>query len=153
PVPGPTQAKQRMENNTDARTQLNIWGANGVKGNLLSLPYGGGMLYVQPIYLKSSGDRSYPQLQRVLLNFGDRTAFAENVQAGIAQLVGTGAPPVVQPPGNVPPTGNAALAAAAAKINQAIADLHAAQQKGDFEAYGKALAALEQALKEWQAAQ
>jgi len=45
------------------------------------------------------------------------------------------------------------VAAAAAKVNQAIADLHAAQQKGDFEAYGRALAALEQAIKEWQAAQ
>jgi uncharacterized membrane protein (UPF0182 family) len=110
PVPGPTQAQQRMENNTDARTQLNIWAKNGVKGNLLSLPYGGGMLYVQPIYLKSSGERSYPQLQRVLLNFGDRTAFAENVPAGIAQLVGTGAPPVVQPPNNQPPTGSGAVA-------------------------------------------
>lgn len=155
PVPGPILAKQRLENNEAARTQLNIWGNNAVKGNLLSLPYGGGMLYVQPIYLKSSGDRSYPQLKRVLLNYGDRTAFAENVAAGIAQLVGTGAPPVVQPPpGNAPPvTGNAALAAATAKMNQAIADLHAAQQKGDFEAYGRALAALEQAIKEWQAAQ
>jgi uncharacterized protein len=156
PVPGPAQAKQRMENNTDARTQLNIWGVNGVKGNLLSLPYGGGMLYVQPIYLKSSGERSYPQLQRVLLNFGDKTAFAENVQAGIAQLGCTtgGGPPVVQPPpGNPPANGSPALAAAAAKISQAITDLKAAQQKGDFEAYGKALAALDAAIKEWQAAQ
>jgi uncharacterized membrane protein (UPF0182 family) len=154
PVPGPALAKQRLENNEAARTQLNIWKENAVKGNLLSLPYGGGMLYVQPIYLKSSGDRSYPQLKRVLLNFGEKTAFAENVQAGIAQLVGTGAPPVVEPPpGGPPPTGSAAVAAAAAKINQAIADLHTAQQKGDFEAYGKALAALEAAIKEWQAAQ
>jgi uncharacterized membrane protein (UPF0182 family) len=153
PIAGPNQAQQRMENNTEARTQLNIWGANGVKGNLLSLPYGGGMLYVEPIYLKSSGDRAYPQLQRVLLNFGDKVAFAETLKAGIAQLVGTGAPPVIQPPPGQPPTGSGAVAAAAAKVNQAIADLHAAQASGNFEAYGKALAALEQAIKDWQAAQ
>ncbi|HCU50621.1 MAG TPA: hypothetical protein DGG94_12605, partial [Micromonosporaceae bacterium] len=67
PISGPSQAQQKMENNTDARTQLNIWGPNGVKGNLLSLPFEGGMLYIEPIYLKSSGERAYPQLQRVLM--------------------------------------------------------------------------------------
>ncbi|WP_117213194.1 UPF0182 family protein [Allorhizocola rhizosphaerae] len=158
PISGPIQAQQKMENFPDARSQLNIWGTNGVKGNLLSLPYEGGMLYVEPIYLKSSGERAYPQLQRVLMNFGEKVAFAETVQAGIAQLVGGATPAPPPPPTDQPPptTGGdnaAALAAAAAKVNKAIEDLRAAQQKGDFAAIGKAMADLDAAIKEFQAAQ
>ena len=41
-----------------------------LNGNLLTLPVGGGILYVQPVYLKSTGETSYPTLQRVLVAFG-----------------------------------------------------------------------------------
>jgi uncharacterized membrane protein (UPF0182 family) len=147
-----------MENNAAARSDLNIWGSNGVKGNLLSLPYGGGMLYIEPIYLKSSGERTYPQLQRVLMNFGGKVAYATTVKEGIAQLLaGAPAPPpnTTPPPGTTtpPPTTTTALAAAAAKVEKAINDLRAAQQSGDFEAQGRALAALDAAMDEFLAAQ
>ena len=58
----------------------------------------------------------------------------------------------INQPVTVTGQGNAALSAAAAKVSKAIDDLRAAQKSGDFEAYGKALAALDQALKEFQAA-
>lgn len=154
PIPGPSQAQQKMENLPEAKTQLNIWNQQGglVKGNLLSLPFGGGMLYVEPIYLKSSGERAYPQMQRVLLNFGDKVAFAETVEQGIEQLV-KGAPPVVDKPQPAPTTpGSDELAAAAQKVQTAIDNLRKAQASGDFEAYGKALADLEAAIKEFEAA-
>ncbi len=159
PIFGPGQAQQEMENNAEARSQLNIWGTNGVKANLLSLPYGGGMLYVEPIYLKSSGERTYPQLQRILMNFGGKVAFAPTVQEGIAQLL-TGVPANPPPPntGNPPPQTNpppssTELSAAAADIAKAIADLQDAQKRADFEAQGRALAALDAAVKRYQAAQ
>ena len=44
------------------------------------------------------------------------------------------------------------MAAAAAKIDAAIAKLHAAQVAGDFAAQGQALAELDAATKEFQAA-
>ncbi|WP_212840741.1 UPF0182 family protein [Catellatospora sp. IY07-71] len=154
-IPGPGQAQQLMENFDAARTQLNIWGTNVVKGNLLSLPYGGGMLYVEPIYLKSSNENPYPLMKKVLVSYGDKIAFEDTLQQGIQKLVAgtTGTPPVATPEQPPPPTtGSPTLAAAAAKVKQAIADLRAAQQSGNFEAYGKALAALEAAIKEFEAA-
>ncbi|MBV1849006.1 UPF0182 family membrane protein [Catellatospora tritici] len=153
-IPGPGQAQQQMENDGTVRNQLNIWGPNVVKGNLLSLPYGGGMLYVEPIYLRSSGEKTYPLLEKVLLSYGDKVAFADTIADGIKQLVGTstGTPPVVTPEQPQPPTTATPLAAAAAKVDKAIDDLRAAQQKGDFEAYGKALAALDAAIKEFETA-
>ena len=42
-------------------------------GNLLTLPVGGGLLYVEPVYVQaSSGSASYPLLQKVLVAFGDQ---------------------------------------------------------------------------------
>jgi uncharacterized protein len=160
-VPGPAQAQQTMENDGTVRQQLNIWGPNVVKGNLLSLPYGGGMLYVEPLYLRSNDAKSVLLLKKVLLNFGAKVAFADTLEQGIQQLVGNATvPPVTetgQPPGQTPEqpptTGSPDVTAAAAKVNQAITDLRSAQQSGNFEAYGKALTALEAAIKEFQAAQ
>ena len=45
------------------------------------------------------------------------------------------------------------MAAAIAKIDAALGKLRAAQQAGDFTAYGQALAELEAATKEFEAAQ
>jgi uncharacterized membrane protein (UPF0182 family) len=158
PISGPGQAQQKMEN--DARAQLNLLGTNVVKGNLLSLPFGGGMLYVEPLYIKSAGERAYPQLKHVLLNFGDKVAFADSLAAGIETLAtgGTVTPPPETPPGETPPVetptpGSDALAAAAAKVNKAIEDLRTAQRNGDFVAQGAALKALDDAIKEFQTAQ
>jgi uncharacterized membrane protein (UPF0182 family) len=64
-------------------------GASDVlNGNLLTLPAGGGMLYVQPVYLKSTGETSYPTLQRVLVAFGDKIGFAPTLDEALNQLFG-----------------------------------------------------------------
>ena len=51
-----------------------------INGNMLTLPVGGGMLYVQPVYVQSSGDAKYPRLQRVLVSFGDKVGFAPTLE-------------------------------------------------------------------------
>ena len=169
-IPGPGQAQQSMENDANVRQQLN-WlqsqTSSVVKGNLLSLPFGGGMLYVEPIYLKSNVENPYPLLKKVLLNYGDRVAFADTLSDGIKQLVNSAAQPPPPPPpaGGSPPgsptpspsesPGNASadLASAAADVRKAIEDARAAQQKGDFAAYGKALSDLDAAMKRFEEAQ
>jgi uncharacterized protein len=164
PIPGPAIAQQKMENNTakvsdalDVRGQLGVWSGSGdlVKGNLLSLPYGGGMLYIEPIYLKSSGEKTFPQFQRVLLNFGDKVAFAPDVNQGIAQLLGNAQPPTTVNPQPQPPGGNGsnAVVEAAARVQRAIEEMRRAQASGDLAAWGKAIEELDAAIKAYQAAQ
>jgi len=160
-IPGPGQAQQQMENNAEVRETLTLLQSETstvVKGNLLSLPFGGGMLYVEPIYLKSNVENPYPLLKKVLLNYGDRVAFADTLDAAIKQLVESGGAPAV-PPGETPSTGqppdgvSGDLAAAAADVRKAIDEVRAAQQSGDFERYGRALANLDAALKRFEEAQ
>ncbi|MFG2164041.1 UPF0182 family membrane protein [Micromonospora chersina] len=170
-VSGPTQVHQQMTNNGDIRQQLNLLSSNQAQvqyGNLLSLPFADGMLYVEPVYVKSSNQDAYPLLQKVLLSYGDGGSYvvlANNLSDGIKQLVeqgkraATGTPPPSagdNPPttgGTSPPVLTGELAEAAGKVQSAIAEVKAAQASGDFERYGRALKALDEAMAAFQQAQ
>ncbi|HEX7107377.1 MAG TPA: UPF0182 family protein, partial [Acidothermaceae bacterium] len=77
-VAGPGQVQNQFEADPAVQTQLNILRVQGgaagvVYGNLLTLPVAGGLLYVEPVYVKASGgEGSYPLQQKVLVSFGDR---------------------------------------------------------------------------------
>jgi uncharacterized membrane protein (UPF0182 family) len=164
-VPGPEQVHGTMTSIPDARTELTQFSSQKsevIYGNLLTLPVSGGMLYVEPLYLKTKGDKTYPSLQKVLVAFGKYVAYANTLQEGLQQLVqqATGqAPPTNtnNPPGNTgtnpgggsPPT-TAELNAAVTAIDKALTDLKAAQISGDPEKYGQALKALQDAVKRYQ---
>ncbi len=170
-ISGPVQVHQQMTNNANIRQQLNLLSSNQAQvqyGNLLSLPFGDGMLYVEPVYVKSNQQDAYPLLQKVLLSYGDGGSYvvlANNLTDGIKQLVEQGkqaaeggTPP---PTGGTPPPGDGSnappltgeLAEAAAKVQSAIAEVKAAQTSGDFERYGRALKALDEAMTAFQQAQ
>ncbi|MEV1014142.1 UPF0182 family protein [Micromonospora sp. NPDC049801] len=185
-ISGPVQVHQQMTNNANIRQQLNLLSSNQAQvqyGNLLSLPFADGMLYVEPVYVKSNQQDAYPLLQKVLLSYGDGGSFvalADNINDGIKQLVdqgkkagqGTSPPPTTggnptspspgatpsatpsatpTPGGTAPPAGD--LAAAADRVQSAITEVRAAQTSGDFERYGRALKALDEALTAFQQAQ
>ena len=162
-VSGPSQADQKMTNDNGVRQQITlITGSAEVKyGNLLSLPVGGGMLYVEPLYVQSKTTNSYPQLKYVLVNFGQYIGFDATLPGALKQLLAAAGTTPVTPPGgnqpppanNPPPPSNAATAAAVEKINKALANLKAAQQAGDFVKYGQALQDLQAAVNEYQQAQ
>ncbi|MFG1798692.1 UPF0182 family protein [Micromonospora carbonacea] len=170
-ISGPVQVHQQMTNNANIRQQLNLLSSNQAQvqyGNLLSLPFGDGMLYVEPVYVKSNQQDAYPLLQKVLLSYGDGGSYvvlANNLTDGIKQLVDQGkqaaeggTPP---PTGGTPPPGDGSnappltgeLAEAASKVQAAIAEVKAAQTSGDFERYGRALKALDEAMTAFQQAQ
>ncbi|MDT5025167.1 MAG: uncharacterized protein QOE61_1593, partial [Micromonosporaceae bacterium] len=166
-IPGPGQAQQTMATDGDAISRINLLKGQGtqaqvVYGNLLSLPYGGGLLYVQPVYVKSANVNPFPLMRLVLVSYGSLVGFDTTLQGAINALVkkagetttGAGPPPGgTQTPPNTPPAQNAEVAAAAAKIDAAITRLHDTQAKGDFAGYGAALGELDAAVKEFQAAQ
>ena len=169
-ISGPVQVHQQMTNNGEIRPQLNLLSSNQAQvqyGNLLSLPFADGMLYVEPVYVKSSNQDAYPLLQKVLLSYGDGGSYvvlANNLNDGIKQLVelgkraGQSNPPTsgTNPPPNTgtnPPPLTGALADAAGKVQSAIAEVKAAQASGDFERYGRALKALDEAMTAFQEAQ
>ena len=90
-VPGPGQAQNNFNANADVSKELNLLqsgSTNVVRGNLLTLPLGGGLVYVQPVYVKSSGSTSFPLLKKVLVAFGDQVGFANTLDEALDQVFG-----------------------------------------------------------------
>jgi uncharacterized protein len=140
-----------------------------VRGNLLTLPVGGGFLYVQPVYVQSSAGTSYPLLQKVLAGFGDKVAFENtlddalntlfggnsgasagdnNVSNGTGSGTGSGATGSTGGTGSgaTGSTSNAALKKALSDADKALKDRQAAYAKNDLVAAAEADARLQKAI-------
>ncbi|HET6753890.1 MAG TPA: UPF0182 family protein [Jiangellaceae bacterium] len=168
-IDGPAQVANNFEANPAVAQELSLLrqgDADTVTGNLLTLPVGGGLLYVQPVYVqRASGEAAFPLLQKVLVSFGSQIGYADTLQEALDQIFqgesgaetgeepGTGtptAPPTgaPTPAPTAPPAGEGAgdLQAAIEDAQQAYDDAQAAQREGDWAAYGAALDRLEEAL-------
>jgi uncharacterized membrane protein (UPF0182 family) len=151
-VPGPGQVQNNFNSDSEVSKLLNILRQGSTKvlnGNLLTLPIGGGLLYVQPVYIQSTGETSFPLLKKVLVAFGDKIAFEDNLDAALNALFdgdsgsgGNNPPPV--DPGQ---TQAEKLATALAQAKQAMLDKDAAMKAGDWTAFGKADARLKAAIE------
>ncbi|MGN7950164.1 UPF0182 family membrane protein [Microbacterium sp. 22215] len=153
-VPGPGQVQNTYNSDTAVVPQLNLLqqGESEVLyGNLLTLPVGGGLLYVQPVYVQSSEGTKLPRLQKVLVAFGDKVAFEDTLTAALDTLFGgdagaTGGDDEVEPTpdpdtGEVPTeptTPTDAQAEALAAAQQALTDREAALKSGDLTKFAEA---------------
>ena len=150
-VPGPGQVQNNFNSDSEVSKLLNILRQGSTKvlnGNLLTLPIGGGLLYVQPVYIQSTGETSFPLLKKVLVAFGDKIAFEDNLDSALNALFsgnsGTGGG--VIPPIDPGQTNEQRLATALANARQAMIDKDTAMKAGDWTAFGKADARLKAAI-------
>ena len=80
--------------------QFGLWNREGsrlIHGNLLVLPVGRGLLYVEPIYLQSKNN-DLPSLVRVVVTDGTRFVMERNLQIALAKLTGQGPAPAFSLP-------------------------------------------------------
>jgi len=163
--PGPGQAQNNFNTEPEIQSSLNLLrqGESQVQnGNLLTLPVAGGLLYIQPVYVRSAGETSYPVLQRVLVAFGEQIGFAPTLDAALDQVFGGDSGVQAGDAGQAPEedeegatggtqpgeTADQALANALDKAKRAMEDSDKALQDGDFAAYGEAQTRLREALDE-----
>ncbi|WP_341934981.1 UPF0182 family protein [Microbacterium sp. LWO14-1.2] len=154
-VPGPGQVQNTYNSDTSVVPQLNLLQqgeSQVIYGNLLTLPVGGGLLYVQPVYVQSSEGTKLPRLQKVLVAFGDKVAFEDTLTAALDALFGgdsgaTGGDDQVEPTQPDPDTGEVptepttptdAQADALADAQQALLDRDAALKSGDLTKFAEA---------------
>ncbi|TFV92485.1 UPF0182 family protein [Blastococcus sp. CT_GayMR20] len=180
PFRGPGQVQNSFESNNQVRPDLTLFNSENsdpVFGNLLTLPIGdAGLLYVEPLYVRGTGEGGFPLLQKVLVNFGDRIGYADTLEEALDQVFGAGAgesatdenaatddptdpaEPTTPTTPTTPPADGGTPAApgldeAVSDINAALEELAAAQRAGDFSAQGQALENLGTAVEAYQAAQ
>jgi len=107
-VPGPGQVQNTFDSDATVAEKLNVLtiGKSEVKyGNLLTLPVGGGLLYVQPVFVQSSEGTKLPNLRKILVAFGDRVAFEDTLTEALDTLFGGDAGAVGGDEGVTPPEG------------------------------------------------
>ena len=161
-VPGPGQVQNNFNADSNVSSLLNLLRQGSTRvlnGNLLTLPVGGGLLYVQPVYIESTGETSYPLLQKILVAFGDQIAFEDTLELALDALFGGNSGATSADGGQVDPapdageqapadSGNALLDQALARASAALAAKEAALRSGDWEAFGKADEALAKAIED-----
>jgi uncharacterized membrane protein (UPF0182 family) len=169
-IPGPIQVQNNFESDPDVGALLNLLrrgGSDVELGNLLSLPVAGGLLYVEPVYVRAVAGDSYPLLRRVLASFGQKVVFEENLEAALAALFGTqttvpsqpetdpetGEAPTTPPPPQTSGDPELDLFLALADMRRALERGKQALENQDFAAYGQAQKDLENALERALAAQ
>jgi len=150
-ISGPSQIASNFEAKPEVANTLSLLrqgGSDVVLGNLLTLPVGGGLLYVQPVYVRAtSNSAAYPLLQKVLVSFGDQIGFDSSLKGALDQVFGgnsgtSGASSAI--PNATDSKSNLASALASAK--QAMSDAQTALAKGDWVAYGRAQDRLKSAI-------
>jgi len=121
-------------------------------GNLLTLPVGGGLLYVQPVYVRATANNAaYPLLQKVLVSFGDVIGFDNTLKGALDQVFGGNSGTNLNNTsqtnsGGSTPTVSNSVKSALENAKAALADAQAALRRGDFTEYGKAQDRLEAAI-------
>ncbi|WP_030683282.1 UPF0182 family protein [Streptomyces sp. NRRL B-1347] len=167
-VDGPKLVQSQFNSDKDIAEQIRLLKGGDSEvdyGNLLTVPLDGGLLYVEPVYVKGGGLK-YPLLKRVLVTYGDKIAFESTLDKALNVVFGTeGATPVEPPdkPGSgdkekpdkeKPPTSdNPDLQKAIDDAQKAIDEGKEALKDDDWEAYGKAQAKLQEALQRAEDAQ
>ena len=131
-------------------------------GNQLTLPVGGGLLYVEPIYVSAKTGSSYPLSRAVVVAFGNQLAWSDTLggaldglfggsSGAVAGDTGSGGSTTAPPPaagGGTPAQQSAALKAALADVQKALADGQEALKNGDWAAYGDAQKRLQAAVQD-----
>ena len=135
-VPGPNQMQNQIDTDQAVANRLLPFRDNEssvLPGNLLTLPVGEGLLYVQPVYTRAAGDTgTYPILQFVVASFGEEVGLGLTLNCALNQVLGVDAEgevcsdvPVTpgedpgEDPGTEPRTVEVVLAEAAAAFQAA----------------------------------
>ncbi|HJU54875.1 MAG TPA: UPF0182 family protein [Pyrinomonadaceae bacterium] len=89
-VDGPLQIEARIDQDPQLSGQFSLWNQQGSRvrrGNLLVIPMGRSLLYVEPIYLQAA-QSPMPELRLVVLATQERLVFGSNFQEAMTKLFG-----------------------------------------------------------------
>lgn len=168
---GPAQIEALIDQNPEISAQLSLWGQHGsdvIRGDLLVVPVGRSLLYVQPLYIKAERGEM-PELKRVIVSTGGRVAWDETFGGALERLFGQkiiggktvqlSAPRADNaagpPAGNLPGTlEKSEISALARRAQELYNSAQKAQRLGDWALYGEEikklgeiLASLDETLK------
>jgi uncharacterized membrane protein (UPF0182 family) len=172
---GPAQIEARIDQDPAISEQFTLWrnsGSNVIRGNMIVVPVGDSLIYLQPVYLQSTGS-AFPEFRRIVVASPREVVWADTLGESIRLLLeaegGNGPSPSPTPtpdPGEPTPTpdpGASPTPTPGPTIDPSdplpddvaglieYANVHfelaqAALRDGDFATYGEEIAKVEAAL-------
>lgn len=154
-IPGPMQAESEISQNPTISADITLWDQHGssvLRGSLLEIPIGGGMIAVEPLYLEAAAN-AIPELHEVIVAYNNQVAMAPTLQGALAQIFGTATPP---PQGNTTKTktspgagpASGALSQLITSIEQQQSLVQSDMQSGNWTKLGTDEAKLQALIKE-----
>ena len=165
---GPAQIEAQIDADPEISAQFTLWSQSGsevIRGNLIVVPVGESLVYLQPVYLRSTSSK-FPAFQKIIVASPTTVVWGDTLRDALDQLLtdqagGPGPTPTPTPtpspspgaspgptatpgPGPSLPTGDVA-----ALVDYANAHFELAQQAlrdGDFARYGTEIELVQQAL-------
>ncbi|GMV37996.1 MAG: UPF0182 protein [Fimbriimonadales bacterium] len=155
---GPKQASNIFYQNEEISQWATLVGQRGSRvrrGNLLVVPVGNSILYVEPLYLQAAGDRPIPELKKVALATQRRAVVGDTYAEALARLFGDQAPrvegsPPPKPGAKAQPAAEVPKESPEQMLSRALAARAEAKQalaKQDWAGYGAAQQKLDEALQ------
>jgi uncharacterized membrane protein (UPF0182 family) len=85
---GPMQVEARINQDQNISKDLSLWNQQGsrvLRGQILTLPIGSSVLYVESIYIQAAEARM-PQLKKVVLSLGNELVYQDTYEQAVAEL-------------------------------------------------------------------
>jgi uncharacterized membrane protein (UPF0182 family) len=157
-IDGPLQIEARIDQDAQLSGQITLWNQQGStvkRGDLIIMPIGTGLLFVEPIYLQAVRS-PMPELRLVVLATQEKLTYAPNFETALSQLLGEPPKTTKEPeaqkatekPGT-PPSVNEMIKQA----SQAFADYQRLTAEGKLTEAGQKLDELKRILDQLQAQQ
>ena len=164
---GPSQIVARINQDEEISPQITLWNQQGsevIQGTLLVIPIEEALLYIRPLYLRSSGGR-IPELRRVVVAYQNQIVMEETLDQALERLFGSDStsPPSVVPTNLVAetldPADSVDSLAVATQQSSSSSDLAGqaqdhysraleAQRQGNWSQYGEEIERLGEVLDE-----
>ncbi len=154
---GPMQIEARIDQDPAISEMMTLWsqaGSKVIRGNLLVIPIGDSLMYVEPVYLQAESSK-LPELKRVIVSYENRIAMEQNLERALRAVFdqGGGGPPSEVELGTEdqpdPQAGPVVAQGWVDHAHDASAWFERARQRqveGDWAGYGHALDALAESL-------
>jgi len=162
---GPAQIEASIDADPEISAQFTLWSQSGsdvIRGNLIVVPVGDSLVYLQPVYLQATSSK-FPAFQKIIVASPTTVVWGDTLRQALDQLLRdqgggptptpTPTPPTPTPtpgpsgtpgPGATPPSGDVAALVEYANLHFELAQQ--ALRDGDFARYGEEIALVQEAL-------
>lgn len=147
---GPQQMEGKFNNNDKISKDLSLWNSRGsevLRGHILTVPIDNALLYIEPLYIRASGENAIPEVKRILIGYKDKIVMEETLEKALNAVFEE------EKIGKVPQDGEASSETMTVQeiislVNQKYEEAQQALREGSLAQYQKKVDEIGELLKE-----